>query len=183
MKKSIFLAAAALVCALCARAQDLSVSTNVLDFANFGTLNAEASYGFARHWSVSAALKYNPFSFDEGVKEKFNRQQLFAAGLRFWPWHIFSGWWMGGKLQYQEFNTGGITSPETREGDRYGGGLSGGYTYMLTPWLNVDVGLGVWAGYERSTSFACQRCGRMVGQGEKFFIHPNDILVSLSIIF
>ena len=43
MKTRLMIAAGLLVAALCARAQDLSVSTNVLDYANFGTLNAEAS--------------------------------------------------------------------------------------------------------------------------------------------
>ena len=40
-----------------ARAQELAVSTNVVDYANLGTLNLEASYGFDRHWTVNAGLK------------------------------------------------------------------------------------------------------------------------------
>ena len=46
-----------------ARAQKLSVSTNALGYADFLTINAEASVAVARHWSVNAGFMYNPWSF------------------------------------------------------------------------------------------------------------------------
>ena len=101
-------------------AQEISLSTNLADYAG------GAAYGFARHWSAGAGIKYNPFSFGRGEEESMLRQRLISAGTRWWPWHIFSGWWMGAKLQYQEFAQGGIVSSETTEGDRFGGGISAG---------------------------------------------------------
>ena len=162
-------------------AQELAVSTNVVDYANFGTVNVEASYGFARHWSAVAAAKYNPFSFRDG--ELLSRQRLFALGARYWPWHIYSGWWVAGKAQYQEYNTGGIVSQDTSEGDRWGASLSGGFTYMLGRHFNLDFGAGLWAGYDRYVTYACPNCGRFTGSGEKFFLLPNDIIVALTYVF
>ena len=183
MKKIIATAALLLAVGLALAAQEVSLSTNLADYAALGTINMEATYGFARHWSVNAGVKYNPFSFGEGENAKQLRQRAISAGARFWPWHIYSGWWMGAKVQYQEFNEGGLVSPETSEGDRYGGGLAAGYSRMLGKHFNLDLGLGMWAGYSVYTTYACQVCGRKVDSGSRFFVLPNDVILGINYIF
>ena len=103
--------------------------------------------------------------------------------MRYWPWHIYSGWWLAGRARYQEYNRGGIRSPETREGERYGAGMAGGYTYMLTPWLNLEVGLGVWGGLDRYVLYECPVCGLTLEKGRKMFLLPDELLVALSLVF
>lgn len=164
-------------------AQELSVATNLADYLNFGTLNLEASYGFARHWSAEAAAKYNPFTFGSGQDEMQHRQRSFSAGVRYWPWHIYSGWWISGNLRCQEYNAGGISSEETAEGDRIGSGIQGGYSYMISQHLNLNIGAGAWAGKDRYTVYACPRCGRIIEHGSKFFFLPSDLILSLAFIF
>ena len=164
-------------------AQEFSLSSNIMDYANFGTLNAEASYGVSRHWSLSAGVKYNPFSFGNGSSEKHNRQRSCSAGARFWPWYVYSGWWLSGSLRWQEYNNGGFRSSETAEGDRVGSAFAGGYSYMIAPHFNLDFGLGMWLGYDRYVTYNCPTCGNILDKGEKFFILPGDIIVSLSYIF
>ena len=164
MKKMMLLAAALLVGAA-ASAQRLSVATNVLDYADFGTLNVEGDVAVARQWTLVAGAKYNPFLFKADTPEPLSaRQQLYAAGVRFWPWHVFSGWWIGGKVQYQEYNRGGIRS-------------------MLHPHLNVSVGAGVWGGFQRYTIYSCPVCGVTEESGEKTFLLPNDLALTLSYVF
>jgi len=165
------------------RAQEFALSTNMLDYANLGTLNLKASYGFARHWSIDAGMKYNPFSFNTGEGEARNRQLSYSAGAKYWPWHIYSGWWVSGGVRYQEYNSGGISSVQTSEGDRFGGSLGGGYTYMLSPHFNIDFGLGLWAGYDIFTTYACQSCGKVVSEGGKYFVRPSDVTLALTYIF
>lgn len=165
------------------RSQNASFSTNALDYVDFGTVNIEASVGVARHWSLNAGARYNPFSFGEGDGEILRRQQTYSVGARYWPWHIYAGWWLSGKAQYQEFNTGGITSRRTSQGDRYGSSLSAGYSYLLSSHLNLDIGIGMWAGYEKYVTYSCQHCGTVVDDGEKFFFLPNDMMLSLTYIF
>lgn len=177
------LAAAGLLLCGSVAAQNFSLSANVLDIANMGTLNLEASCGIAKQWSVEAGLKYNPFYYGEAPAEFAERQRSCEAGARFWPWHIYSGWWLSGKLKYQEYNHGGIRSPGASEGDRYGGGLSAGYSFMINTHLNLNVGLGLWGGLDKWTAYECLRCGRVTGTGSNFFLRPNDILLSLSYIF
>ena len=98
-------------------AQKYSVGTNVLDYLNLATINAEGSFAVSRHWSLTAGAKYNPFTFEKKGEPMTGRQQVYSRGARWWPWNVYSGWWLGAKGQYQEYNRGGITSPETSEGD------------------------------------------------------------------
>ena len=103
--------------------------------------------------------------------------------MRYWPWYVYSGWWVGGKVQYQEYNWGGLTSDKTEEGDRFGAGISAGYTYMLAPHVNLDFGLGLWGGYDKYKRYSCPVCGLTEASGDRFFILPNDVTLALSFVF
>lgn len=166
-------------------AQKLSFSTNLLDYACLGTLNADVSYSVSRRWSIMAGIRYNPFTFREDKpQDQFQlRQQSYAAGVRLWPWHTMSGWWFAGKLRYQEYNYGGIFSSESEEGDRFGAGLYSGYTYMLTRHLNLEFGAGLWSGISFYRRYSCQKCGRTIGHGRKYFLLPDDLMISVAYVF
>ena len=183
---AIILAVAAFILpSLKSEAQTVSLSTNLLDYACLGTLNADVSYSLSRRWSVTAGARYNPFTFRKGDPDKqFQlRQQSYSLGARLWPWHIWSGWWFAGKLRYQEYNSGGIRSLETREGDRFGAGLYAGYTYMLTSHLNIEFGLGLWSGLDVYRCYSCPVCGVTLESGKTHFILPDDIMISLAYVF
>ena len=166
-------------------AQKLSLSTNLLDYACLGTLNADVSYSVSRRWSIMAGVRYNPFTFraDDPQNQFQLRQQSYAAGARLWPWHTMSGWWFAGKLRYQEYNYGGIFSSESEEGDRFGAGLYSGYTYMLTRHLNLEFGAGLWSGISFYRRYSCQKCGRTIGHGRKYFLLPDDLMISVAYVF
>ena len=182
MKKFYFVLCALFV-ALGANAQTLSISTNIADYMAGGTLNMEASWGFARHWSVSAGGKYNPFAYGDAERGFQLKQRSFSAGARWWPWHIYSGWWMGARLRYQEFSEGGIWDGRTAEGDRYGGALTAGYSRMLGKHFNLDFGVGLWAGYSVYDVYACRTCGRRLESGRKAFLLPEEVLIGINYIF
>ncbi len=86
-------------------------------------------------------------------------------------------------MQYQEFNDAAPITLETSEGDRYGAGLSGGYSKMLGRHFNLDFGLGLWTGYTTYVTYACPTCGRIIGSDKRLFILPNDLMIALSYIF
>ena len=162
-----------------------SLSTNLLGYAGFGTMNLEASYGMARRWSISAGARYNPFTFHKGdsARQFQCRQQAYDIGVRLWPWHIWSGWWFSSKLRYQEYNFGGLLSRRTREGDRTGLGICAGYTYMLNSHLNIEFGVGLWTGLDIYRHYSCPSCGMTVSTGKKFFVAPDDIMISIAYVF
>ena len=167
------------------RAQKMSLSVNLLECANLGTLNMDASYALDRHWSLTFGARYNPFTYHEGNPDRqFQyRQQSYAAGVRLWPWHIMSGWWFAAKFRWQEYNAGGMFSQQTREGDRYGGGLYAGYAHMLAPHLNLEFGVGMWAGADVFTVYSCPSCGLALKSGVKSFVLPDDIMLALVYVF
>ena len=177
-------------------AQELSLSTNFADYAQSGTLNLEAGYGLARHWSVSAGVKYNPYSFGSGGDTHFRRQRLYCAGARWWPWHIYSGWWLSARLQYQEFATtdekgntlrqlpfSGRSGGPSTEGDRYGAGLLAGYSQMIGRHFNLDFGAGFWGGWSSYVTYTCPTCGRISSSASGSFFLPADVIFALNYIF
>ena len=185
MKRLLIILSALFAAAAGASAQNAALSTNIMGYANLGTLNMEASYAIAQHWSLNAGLKYNPFTFRfSGMENEVQaRQREVNIGARFWPWHVYSGWWVAGKAQYQEYNMGGYKTAETSEGDRYGGGLTAGYSHMLGRHFNVEAGVGGWAGMDRYVRYSCPTCGRIVDEGNRFFLLLNDILLSVTYVF
>ena len=165
--------------------QRWSIGTNLIDYANFGTINAEGSVAVSRHITINAAARYNPWTFRKYERETQmeNRVRQASLGVRYWPWHVYSGWWLGGRAQYQEYNRGGIRRPLTEEGDAFGVGLSFGYTMMVNKHLNMEFGAGVWGGGKSYVHFEYPRYGKVLDTGTTWFVMPNDLLVSLVWIF
>lgn len=168
-------------------AQKLQVSTNTIGWMCLGTLNAEVNFAVHRHWSIGLSGRYNPFSFGDRSNPDARtfqmKQRCVSASARWWPWHIYSGWWLAGKAQWQEYNMGGILSQQTEEGNRYGAGLTAGYSHMISRHFNVEMGLGFWGGVKEYTVYACPTCGTRLEGGIKSFILPNDIVVAFSYVF
>ena len=166
-------------------AQRFSVGTNVADWLSLGTMNASASAAVARHVTLNAEARVNPWTFNTNDAETQlqNRHQTYAIGARWWPWYVYSGWWLGAAAQYQEYNRGGIFSRSTEEGDAFGAVVSGGYTLMLHESLNLDLGAAAWAGQTAYTVYDCPRCGRISDSGKKVFVLPSEVYISLVWIF
>lgn len=185
MKKLYLILISLIAAPLLGNAQQWSVGVNALDAANVGTISAEASVAASRHITVGASAKVNPWTFNkgDGATLKQHRHQTYAVGMRWWPWNVYSGWWMGGKAQFQEYNWGGFRSRETEEGNAYGAGLSFGYTWMLHEHINLEAGAGVWGGYKTYTVYSCPKCGRTVDEGSKWFVMPNEAILSLVFVF
>ena len=187
MKKYVFIISmlVALISGLRADARKFSISTDLLGYARLGTVNVDASYALSRRWSMTAGVRYNPFTFRAGDpgKQFQYRQQSYSLGMRMWPWHIWSGWWFAGKLRYQEYNYGGIVSDETEEGDRFGFGLYSGYTHMINSHFNIEFGIGMWNGVAVYKTYSCPTCGLTLDSGNKYFLLPDDIMLSLVYVF
>lgn len=178
---SVLLACAA----ISAQAQKFSLSTNILDYACLGTVNLDASCSVSRRWSLTAGMRYNPFTYMKGDPEEQMqlRQQSYALGARVWPWHTMSGWWFAGKLRYQEYSFGGVWSDETEEGDRGGMGLYAGYTHMLSKHFNIEFGVGFWGGLDVYRRYSCPVCGLLMSTGKRLFVLPDDLMISIAYVF
>lgn len=167
-------------------AQRWSVSTNAAEWANLVTVNARVGVAVNQRWSLHLGGRYNPFTYHKGDSERQfqERQATVQVESRFWPWHVYSGWWIAAGVQYSRFNRGGLFGDrESEEGDAAGGSLAFGYTLMVSSWFNVEFGLGLWGGYKRYTKYECPMCGREISKGSKGFVTPNEAIINMVFVF
>ncbi len=165
-------------------AQKVHISTDLLGYANFGTINGEIGLALSRHFSVYMNGEYNPFEYKLSGPGQINNRRVSAAfGGKYWPWHIYSGWFLSGQAGWIKYNVGGLFSRTTYEGWAGGITLAGGYALMLGPDINMEFGAGVMAGYADYIKYACPSCGKVSGAGKRLFIAPDNVIVQLSYIF
>lgn len=184
MKKIAITIISLFVLSVSAFAQRFSVGTNAVDLLSLGTLEAEASVAVSQHWSFHVGAELNPWTWNAGDQETQlqSRQNSYWGGARYWPWHVYSGWWWGADARYSVYNVGGIIKRDTQEGDAYGVGAYGGYSIMLSTYWNLDLGVGLWGGWTKYTRYACPVCGTRVEEGTKPFILP-DARIAIQLIF
>lgn len=174
---SVFLLALANASAV--RAQNMHLATNLLDYANFGTINAEFGLSPSPKWSFYIKGRYNPFTFHiNGQKQ--NRVASCAVGSKYWFWYSNSGWFLNTNIVYSIYNTGGIIDEYAYEGDSYGLSVGGGYALMLNKRWNLDFGFGVQGGFANYTMYACPRCGKVEKNGNRFYVVPGALMIQLS---
>ena len=170
-----------------AEAQKWAVSTNALSWANLGTINVEGSVSAGRHVSFNAGITANPWSFDSptGVK-LMNRQYGGSVGAKYWPWHVYSEWWIGAKAQYKNFEQVGLLTSSLIQGDALGAGLSAGYSLMIGSHVNLDFGLGFWGGRlldYRKYSGIKALSKELAEEGPRNFLTLDNVIISLVYIF
>ena len=168
------------------RKTQVALSTDLVDWANFGTVNLEAGVSLHQHFSVHAGAKYNPWSFKThnlGLA-LYNKQTTAYAGFRYWPWYVLSGWWVGAQAQYTDYAETGVWRHALDTGKAIGGGVSFGYTLMLHENLNLEFGAGVWAGRRfEHTLYCCPDCMKVRESGPGNFVALNDISISFMYVF
>ena len=180
--------------AAAAMAQNWGVAVNTADMLDLGTMSLEGSVAVGQHWSINARAKVNPWTFNRhdtwnglfsepDPDQKQSRKQVYAFGARWWPWNVYSGWWVGGKAQYEEYNHGGIITKTAEEGDAFGAALAGGYSLMLKEHWNLDFGLGVWGGWTKYRKYEFPENGKLIDEGGKWFFLPNEVILSIVYIF
>ena len=157
MKKIAITIISLFVLSVSAFAQRFSVGTNAVDLLSLGTLEAEASVAVSQHWSFHVGAELNPWTWNAGDQKTQlqSRQNSYWGGARYWPWHVYSGWWWGADARYSVYNVG---------------------------YWNLDLGVGLWGGWTNYTRYACPVCGTRVEEGTKPFILP-DARIAIQLIF
>lgn len=168
-------------------AQKWAISSNALSWASLGTINAECAYSLNQHFSLNAGVAYNPWDVFSPTNLVMKNNQLGGyVGARYWPWHVYSEWWIGAKVQYKQFEQVGILTSNLVKGDAIGAGLSAGYSFMLGNHFNLDLGAGVWGGriinyskYKGNTTVD----SKLLEQGSKGFVFLDNLILSIIYIF
>lgn len=184
--KYLFLACLFLGIQMPSWGQKVALTTNMGDVLLLGTMNLEVDYAFAQGLSCEAGVRYNPWTFGSGdcdVQSQL-RQRAVYAGMRFWPWYVYSGFFAGVKGQYQEYSYGGFSQRlPSEEGDAYGLVVEAGYALLIHHNWDISFGVSGWGGMKDYVRYECPFCGRKLEQGRKGFLLPDALIVSLSYIF
>lgn len=186
IKKIIVLLSALVLLNQASFAQNLSINSNVLEWANLGTANVEMNYSVSKHFTLTVGGLYNNWSFNTENTRLLvqNKQQTVNAGIRYWPQMVYSGMWLAVKGQYKQKSTSGIWRPALEVGSALGGALHAGYCIKVYKRLHLDVGAGFWAGrFLRYTLYECPVCLDIRESGSKNFIDIDNITLSLAFVF
>ena len=171
---------------LIASAQKVELESNLLSLVDFGTLQADAGISVAQHFSFHIGGKYNPWTFKQETPSLLIKDQhkIAYAGVRYWPWYVFSDWWFSAKVEYLDFLQTGVWRPAVESGKGIGLGLGFGYTKMLSKHINLDLGIGGIGGWLfEYTLDNSQNYSDIRDSGERPFIYPDMIQIGIMYVF
>lgn len=161
----------------------ISAAADIADLAFLGTLNAEVSCTVHRHLSVRSSIRFNPWKFRTGDRMTSWRVLEGYAGLRYWPWFADCGWFADAGVTASVFSRYGSGYVSFIQGERYGTELTGGYAFMLSEKLNMEISSGVRLGYSSWEKYSHPSCGVPEGKGKGLFAEPVILQLRIRYLF
>jgi hypothetical protein len=169
-----------------ARLPVLGIKTNLLSDMTT-TMNLAGEFRLSDYLTLDLSVGYNPWTFSGNKKFKHISVQ---PELRYWIYEPFNGHYLGARLIYSDYNTGGLNLPldilplrdlkdYRYRGNAYGAGLSYGYQWILSRRWNLEATLGLGYMYLDYTRYECKACGKRLDEGYKHYFGPTGAGVSL----
>lgn len=154
-----------------AHAQRAAIKTNLL-YGATATPNLQLEFGLNKKSTLELGAGVNWFEFNNNKKFK---HILVQPEYRYWFCETFNGHFLGVHAHGAQFNVGGWDIPVGRldafkenryEGYLYGGGLSWGYQWVLSPRWNFEASIG--GGFARIhyDKYDCATCGTKQDEGK-----------------
>ncbi len=190
MKRSIILTLAILAFHIACHAQNVAVKTNALYWATTTpNIGVEASIG--KKSTVQLFYGLNPWKQSGGDQTSL-RHWLLMPEYRYWFCESFSGWFVGAHLMGGEFNISSVDLPgnvfselkdHRYEGWFAGGGITGGYQWVVNKHLNVEASLGLGYDYIEYDKYKCGTCGEKLKSSHTNYLGPTKLALSILYIF
>jgi len=181
--KLLFLATLFLGAVTDARAQEVTVSNNLL-YDAWLTPNLRIGLRLSPHWSIGLTAGYRPWPSNDETTRKW-RHLLFSPDVRYWKDSVNVHHFFGANLIYSHYNVGGITFPfglyksvrtERRQGDLGAIGIFYGYSWPLGRYWNIEAVIGAAIGYTRYDRYECGHCGSKLSVDRQLFAMPQAAL-------
>ncbi len=169
-------------------AQKVSLKTNVIgDMTTSVCLGGEI--GLSSHVSLDIASSLNFWEFSNDRKFK---HVLVQPAVRYWFCEYRNGWFVGAHTHWMHYNVGGIKLPfdifpslkkSRYQGDLWGGGFSGGYSWVISKHLDVEAELGL--GYARLIydKYPCRHCSMKNEAGHYNYWGVTKLAINLVYTF
>ena len=153
-------------------AQSTAIKTNLLYWGTTSP-NLQLEFGLSKKTTLELGAGFNLFEFSDNKKFK---HVLVQPEYRYWFCERFNGHFLGVHAHGAQFNTGGFDIPVGRldtfkdsryQGYLYGGGISWGYQWVLSPRWNFEASIG--GGYARIhyDKYPCATCGSKEADGKE----------------
>lgn len=178
----------AVVSAQSAKAEnsDFALKTNLLYDAT-STINLGAEYKFAPRWS--AEVSGNFISWAPGGHSY--KHWLAQPGVRYWFCEAMGGHFVGAHLLGGQYNIHDLSLPlglsvhdRRYQGWGIGGGVSYGYTWLLSKHWNIEAEIGVGYVWSRYDVYECDNCGRKIESDKtRNYFGPTKAAVNLVYLF
>lgn len=152
--------------------QSTALKTNLLYWGTTSP-NLQLEFGLRKKTTFELSAGFNLFEFSDNKKFK---HVLVQPEYRYWFCERFNGHFLGVHAHGAQFNVGGLDVPVGRldifkdnryEGYLYGGGISWGYQWVLSPRWNFEASIG--GGYARIhyDKYPCATCGSKEADGKE----------------
>ena len=174
-----------------AGAQQVALKTNLLYDATT-TPNIGMEIGTGKKHTFQVFYGLNPWKFGHGDDQKFVKHWVVNPEYRYWFCHRFNGWFVGAHAFGGQFDAYGIKPPfgwwdelkdYRHEGWFVGGGIACGYQWILSRHWNFEASIGVGAAYIDYDKFNCGICGKKIDDGNKWYVGPTKLALSLLYMF
>ncbi len=190
MKRIIIFTLILLASQLTSLAQNVAIKTNTLYWATT-TPNVGVEASVSKKSTVQLFYGLNPWK-QSGGNQSSLRHWLLMPEYRYWFCETFNGWFVGAHAMGGQFNVGGVNMPlglfdwlddHRYEGWYIGGGISGGYQWVVNQHFNVEASVGVGYDYIEYDKYKCGSCGEKEKSSHKHYVGPTKAALSLLYIF
>lgn len=191
-KKKMVLSIILLISCTCpVIAQQVALKTNLL-YGATTTPNIGMEIGIDKKHTIQAFYGLNPWKFGHGEDQKFVKHWVVNPEFRYWFCHRFNGSFVGIHAFGGQYNAYGVKPPfgwwdelekYRHEGWFVGGGVAYGYQWVLSRHWNFEASVGVGAAYIYYDKYNCEVCGPKIDDGDKIYIGPTKLALSLLYMF
>lgn len=145
--------------------------------------NIGGEVSLSNHSTIALNLRYAPAQFSEEHKWK---HWAVAPEYRYWPFAPFRRWYVGGDAFVAGYNVAGMPfyglKHRRKQGNLYGGAVTGGFAWQLTPRWNLEAGLGLGVAYTDFDKFDYGKCGYPWGKKNGLVFGVTQVGVTLSYV-
>lgn len=166
---------------------EFTIRTNLI-WDGVAEPNLGMDFLVGEHVSVgfSAGLKPWPrwLAWDWDVTNDTRRWRNFAVvpQFRWWPNHVFDGWFIGADFVYTHYNVSNLQFPfglypnvrDSRlQGSFWGAGVAVGHSWWLGEHWRIELEAGVAAGLAAYSRYECAHCGTRLADERQVAVVPK----------
>jgi len=166
----------------------MSIYTNLVIDLAAAEPNLGLEFPIGEHWSVGANAgiktwpRYLFWDRDNVQNTKHWRNFYVMPEGRYYFKQVFDGVYVGANALYSHYNVGNMQYPvviypaiqdKRVQGDYWGGGLFGGYSWRLGKHWRIAAEAGATVGAALYEHFNCEHCGEKIGDVREVAVVPR----------